>query len=135
MRLALLIVLLQLCGMYRYSTRSTECALSAVRTEIEPSPALGNLLVWKSTFRYCGYIREVRYVDQTILKSYNAPSRLTLYHSVLGTSERDWFLLQILVEWILLGTLALGYVMYQDGISLFVLWTMARQVSEHIKVN
>jgi hypothetical protein len=134
MRLALFIILLQLCGMYRYSTRSTECALSSVQTEIEPSPSL-NLLVWKSTFRYCGYTREIRYVDQTILKSYHAPSRLTLYHSALGTSERDWFLLQILVEWILLGAMALAYVMYNDGISLYVIWAMARDVSERIKVN
>jgi hypothetical protein len=142
MRFSLLVVLFQLCVLYRYSTRATECALSAVRTELEPSPLLGNpfsgsrdLLIWKSTFHYCGYVREVRYVDQTILKSYEVPKRLTLYRSVLGTGERDWFILQIIVEWVLLGALALGYTMYKDGVLLFAIHSMVRGIDRALGVN
>jgi hypothetical protein len=101
----------------------------------KPAQRLCDLLIWKSTFHYCGYVREVRYVDQTILKSYEVPKRLTLYRSVLGTGERDWFILQIIVEWVLLGALALGYTMYKDGVLLFAIHSMVRGIDRALGVN
>lgn len=128
-------VLFHMWSYIRYINREVECNNTNIITQVMPGPySIGNTLMWKSTYQYCNgaYEKEIRYFDKTILEVHQEPSLLTLYRTVFGLSESDWFWTRFVVEGILIAIITFSYNLYQDGITLGVLLMVIKEIIRNL---